>query len=278
MTERERAADAVFRFRILSIPGIRHGVTGRVSTLGADGNVSFLVGDDRQSIQANRRAWAAAVGVDPGRIVAARQVHGASVACVSKVDVGRGAWSGDDALPGFDALITDEPHLPLMALAADCVPLLFVDPARRAIGAAHAGWRGTVSDVAGETVRAMHERFGTDPADLLVGIGPSIGPCCYLVGDEVITMWRESGLDPAGTAVLAGPGQPIFDLWQANQLCLERAGVRSEHVEQPGVCTRCNADRYFSYRSRRRPRGLFGAIIMVDEEAGELRDDGSVTR
>jgi len=134
------------------------------------------------------------------------------------------------------------------------------------VAAIHAGWRGTVADVVGATIRTMQERLGCDPRDLIAGLGPSIGPCCYEVGDEVIEAWRATELDPDGLAVRRDGCRTIFDLWRANWTALVAAGVPADQIEVAGVCTRCNADRFFSHRSRRvtgAPPASFAAVIAL---------------
>ena len=168
-----------FMFSLLGRDGsLRHGITRRVQGLHHDGDMSFSTGGDPAAVYATRRAWARRIGVDPDALVASRQVHGANVSHVGARDRGRGARSPADAILATDALVTDVPGVPLLACVADCAPILLHDPVRGAIGLVHAGWRGTVADVAGATIRAMAGRYGTIPADLVAGIGPAIGPCC----------------------------------------------------------------------------------------------------
>lgn len=260
--------DLLLRFDILSRPGLRHGVTGRTPEMPLQGNLSFLVGSPApDDIVANRQSWLHAIPVALDRLVCARQVHGCAVAIVDEPDAGRGALRVDNALTGVDALITATLDLPLMVLSADCVPILLYDPVRRVAGAVHAGWRGTVLDVAGGTVRAMQSSFGCDPAHVLVGLGPSIGPCCYEVGPEVIRAWDESGLDPRRSAILEHDSHAVLDLWAANELALTKAGIPRENIERSAICTRCQAERYFSRRADHGVRGLFGAIIALDSES-----------
>lgn len=276
----------LFRFGILSSacattgrPGVIHGVTSRTPRLVAFGDVSYVTGSDSAAVAANRAAWSSEIGVDPARWVCAQQVHGSTVAAVVAGDAGRGAGSIATAIPGTDALVTSVPGLPLAVFCADCVPILMYDPVRRAIAAIHAGWRGTVSGVASAAVEALAENFGTEPADLLVGIGPSIGPCCYGVGSEVIESWRQVAVeriaaDAVERAIRTGANcsgsesKPAFDLWEANRLLLMAAGVPGEQIEIAGICTRCDSDRFFSHRAlsaRREAEGRFAAIIALAE-------------
>ncbi|MBX6342945.1 MAG: peptidoglycan editing factor PgeF, partial [Thermomicrobiaceae bacterium] len=191
-------------------------------------------------------------------------VHGAAVRVVEPGDAGRGAHSFADAIPGTDALVTATPGLPIAVFCADCVPILLYDPRHRVVAAVHAGWRGTVANVAGRAVATMRERFGTQPIELLAGIGPSIGPCCYEVGEEVESAWAAAGVDHDGVALRRESASLRFDLWRANALALQAAGVREERIEIAAVCTACHVDRFFSHRAERGRTGRFAAIIAVD--------------
>ncbi len=258
----------VRNFRLFTGQPVKHGVTTRTDLIPAGGDVSYVTGPDPVTVRRNRDRWAGAIGVEPSRLVCAQQVHGINVRLVVPDDAGRGYASFDDAIAGTDALITQSPELPLAVFCADCVPILLVDPVRRAIGAVHAGWRGTVADIAGQTIRAMGDSFGTDPADILAGIGPSIGRCCYQVGPEVIDAWNATGFDRPDRAVERGEGHRRFDLWRANTLALIAAGVPAHQIEVQGDCTRCRSDRYFSYRAQGKQAGRFAAIIALTSPDG----------
>ncbi|HET8630599.1 MAG TPA: peptidoglycan editing factor PgeF [Thermomicrobiales bacterium] len=253
------------RFALFAGLPLRHGVTRRAPGLHRDGDVSYATGGDPAAVYANRRRWLAAIGADAADVVAARQVHGARVAAVTAAARGRGARALADALPETDALVTDAPDLPLLLTYADCTPLLLYDPVRHVAGVAHAGWRGTVADVAGATVAALAERYGSRPADLLAGIGPAIGPCCYVVGAEVIGAWDALGL-PGDAVVRAVPDRPAqwyFDLPRANRLLLQRAGLLLEHIEDAATCTACRVADYFSHRAEHGRAGRFAAVIAL---------------
>ena len=152
-----------------------------------------------------------------------------------------------------------------MVLAADCVPVLMYDPRMRVIAAVHAGWRGTVGRIAAKTVERMREKFGCDPRDMLVGIGPSIGPCCFEVGEEVVEAALE-GLGDLKGLVETGkhPGKYQLNLWEANCRQLRQVGVEDARIEVAGICTVCHHDQFFSYRGDRGNTGRFGAGIMLN--------------
>ena len=259
---------APFTFELLArAGGLRHGITRRVPALHRDGDLSFVTGGDGAAVFATRRAWAGRIGIDAAAVVAARQVHGAAVAAVGAADRGRGARAIADAIPASDALITDAPGVPLLVCVADCAPILLHDPVRRAIGLVHAGWRGTVADVAGAAIRSMGERYGTDPADVVAGIGPAIGACCYVVGRDVVDAWAALGIDDGEVVrpLTERPDQWRFDLPRANRLLLERAGVPAAPIEDAATCTACHVDEYFSHRAEQGRAGRFGALIMLYE-------------
>jgi YfiH family protein len=237
---------ALFRFASLAgIAGVVHGVSGRSGGVSANElaslNVSFAVGDDPVGVLTNRRRLVGALGISEADVICAAQVHGTRVARVGRGKRGAGFAAREAAVAGVDALVTDESGVFLWLSFADCSPVLLFDPVHRAVGIAHAGWRGTVGDVVGNTVRTLTAEFGTDPSELLAGVGPAIGACCYEVGDEVA---RATGRLPRPEVALVatGEGKWHFDLVEANAQLLESAGVRPEGIERAGVCTSCRND------------------------------------
>jgi YfiH family protein len=170
---------------------------------------------------------------DTGRLLLMRQVHGTVVL--------HAPWDG---APEADAAVAEEPGLALGVATADCLPVLLVDPARGAVAAAHAGWRGTAAGVVARTVEALLAG-GSRPADLVAGIGPGIGPCCYEVGEEL-----RDAFGPDGEAFFRpGPrGRPHLDVRAANVRQLQDAGVRADRIHHVEDCTACRPDLYYSYR------------------------------
>ena len=148
-------------------------------------NMALHVGDDPALVWENRRRYFAALGLDAERICTIRQVHGTEIVRAVRRDAGRGARAYEDALADADAVITNDSGVPLMLCFADCVPVLLYDPVHHAAGVVHAGWKGTVAEIGRKTVQRMAETFGSRPQDILAGIGPSIGACCFEVGEEV---------------------------------------------------------------------------------------------
>jgi len=163
-------------------------------------------------------------------------------------------------VPGTDALITDVPGLPLGVIMADCVPVLVYDPDHHALGLAHAGWPGTVARLASKTVRAMTERFGSDPAALVAAIGPSIGPDEYEVGPDVIDQVRDAYEDAPVLREHPTPGKAFFDLWTANDYDLRSAGVQT--IEVANLSTARHLDEFYSWRVAK-DTGRFATIAML---------------
>jgi hypothetical protein len=202
------------------VPGLVHGFEQRLGPAGWEER------------DATRRRVASALQRS-GRLLLLKQVHGASVR--------RAPWSGR---PEADAAVAEAPGLLLGIETADCLPILIVDPVRRAVAAAHAGWRGTAAGVARAAVAALVES-GSRTEDLLAATGPGIGPCCYEVGDELRAAFGEGGAE----FFRPGPrGRPRLDVRAANERQLREAGIPEAHIHRVDDCTRCRADLYHSYR------------------------------
>jgi len=206
--------------------------------------------------------------MDAEQLVTLGQIHGADVQLATSGHAGWGAMPGSKQIGLGDALVTQDVGAVLMTLHADCQPILFVDPRRGrrrpVIGVAHAGWRGAIADVAGQTVRAMEVGYGTRAADVHVVLGPAIGPCCYEVGEEVAQAWRDRAGDAAGAALERSEERYTFSLRSANALLLTRAGIRAEQIETSTLCTRCEGRHWFSHRGQGSATGRFGAMITIE--------------
>jgi hypothetical protein len=238
----------------------RHGgvSAGRYATL----NLSFAVGDDAANVRENRRRVAAALGASPDTFVFAAQVHGHRVAVVSAADRGRGAVSADDAIGPADALVTTESGIVLAILVADCVPIVLYDPATHVLACVHAGWRGTLARTAQAALAAMRS-LGTRPRDVVAGIGPSIAPGAYQVGEEVANAAREAFGERAQTLLRpAGPGRWQFDLPAANRHGLRTAGVPDGQIHVAATPTGPDPGLFFSHRAER-PCGRFALVARL---------------
>ncbi len=277
MGDRTAPVDEVVLYRspVLALAGVVHGFperTGGVSTgPRASLNLGVRWGDDRSTVDENRRRLAAAAGYAPEQLVATRHVHGTAV------------WTVGGTLPDpaeFDGLVCDHVGPVLGAFAADCIPLLFADPDARVIGAAHAGWRGTVGGVAANVVARMVE-LGARADRIRVALGPSIGPCCFEVGPEVVEQFRAALGDVPGLVVdptaspfgdaarrvrapaVEGPHKDHLDLRVATRAIVERAGISGEHVDDRPPCTKCEAARFFSYRRDGKDGGVHMGFITL---------------
>ncbi len=231
----------------------RHGGVSRApfDTL----NLGGTVGDDPANVRENLRRVHVALGLDQVATVDARQAQADRVARVTAEN--RGTRISD-----VDGLITNERDIPLMLRFADCVPILFYDPAHKAIGIAHAGWRGTVGHVVTNTVKAMGEAFGTRPAELVACVCPSIGPCCYEIGPDVGER-VEHAFPGASDLLLRRNGSMHLDLWAANAHQLRTLGV--SQIEIAGLCTSDRTDEWYSWRREKGQTGRFAAIIALGE-------------
>jgi YfiH family protein len=217
-------------------------------------NLSTATGDSRDNIDENYRRMYGALGHSPADAVISRQVHGRSVAVISRAQRGR-------QLDDCDGLVTDAPGVVLLQRHADCAPILLYDPKCPAVGIAHAGWRGTLAGISVELVDVMCEAFGSRPGDLVAAIGPAIGVCCYDVGEEVQRAFVERHADARRWLRSGDDGKTRLDLWEANRALLEAAGVRQ--IEVAGICTACNVGNFYSARAENRMNGCFGALIAL---------------
>lgn len=226
-------------------------------------NLSILTEDDQSGVLENRKRFCNAVGIEPESLVGAKQVHRDRIYQVKKTDRGAGATTADTAIADTDALMTNERGIPLILFFADCVPVFLLDPIQRVVALAHAGWKGTVAKIAAKTVKAMEEKYGSCPADILAGIGPSIGPCHYEVDRPVIEEVKKAFaqdwpdlLEPSDKE-----GYARLNLWQANAKQLINIGIKPENITAAALCTYCYEDIFFSHR-----RGMAGrqaALIMI---------------
>lgn len=222
-------------------------------------NLALHVGDDAARVLRNRQRFAAALEVEAEKFTTCQQVHGSDVAVVTEDLIGKGALDLADTIAGIDALVTNLENVPLLLFYADCVPVLLADTRRRVIGLAHAGWRGTAAQIAAKTVQVMGGRFGSDPADIMAAIGPSIGACCYEVDDYVRDQF--SGYEEFFAA--QGNGKYQLDLQGVNKQQLIECGVAAGNIVVANVCTACNSDLFCSYRAEQGKTGRMGVCLSL---------------
>lgn len=240
-----------------AIPGLSHSITTREGGVSSGEysslNLAFHVGDEQGDVQQNRRILADALGYDAAALIAAQQVHGTTATVVTAGQRGRGAFDWDNALPDCDALIVGETGVPVLIQVADCAPILLVDPRHRVLAVVHAGWRGAVGKIASQTLELMQREFGTQGEDVWGGIGPSLCPACFEVGEEVAAQ------APPG-CVVAGYEKPHLDLPAIVRHDLIDHGVRPDSIETMPHCPRCANDMLFSHRGQNGKAGRFGLV------------------
>ncbi|WP_028978507.1 peptidoglycan editing factor PgeF [Sporocytophaga myxococcoides] len=239
---------------------INHFVSGRkggCSTGELGGlNLSFKVNDSELNVIQNRKLLSAAMNVAENHIVFPEQTHSDRVAVLRSLD-------DADALVNTDALVTNLKGVCIAVMSADCVPILLYDKKNMAVGAVHAGWRGTVSKILDKTIEAMEKEFGTKASDLIAGIGPSISPEIYEVGHEVIDA-AENAFGNISSMVNKREGKTFFNLWEANKFQLKSRQLNPDNIEIAGICTYQNADEFFSARKSQNKAGRFGAGIVIN--------------
>ena len=227
-------------------------------------NIALHRGDLEENVERNYEILADALGFDLESLVLTRQTHSDIVRVVTKNDA-----RGIDHLnyPECDALITNDAGCALVVFTADCTPILLWDSVTGAVGAVHAGWRGTVYDIAGKTVLAMRENFGCDPRNIRAAIGPNIGVCCFETDSDVPDLIRtqfgeetEKFIIPSAEKI----GKFHVDLKAVNAHALRRAGL--ENIEISDACTMCAPDRFWSHRITGTARGSQGAVIVCKGE------------
>lgn len=229
-------------------------------------NLSFTQGNEPDAVRENFARVAKVLGIESKDFVFSMQTHTTNIQKVGAADAGRGLTK-DLGISDIDGMITNEPGIVLSTFYADCVPLYFVDPVNKAIGLCHSGWRGTVGRIGKNLIEMMTKEYGTNPSDLITAIGPSICQDCYEVSADVAEEFeREFGasekLENKENLLYKKPNDKYqLNLWEANRIVLEEAGVKSEHINMPYVCTCCNPSVFFSHRASNGKRGNLGAFL-----------------
>ncbi len=244
---------------------VRHAFTtrhGGVSTGDcASFNTSFDRGDDPAAVTENMRRLCRSIGVDAKNLTYAKQTHTNNVRVISREDLGKGFIKPLD-YTDTDGLISDIAESVLITQYADCVPLIFYDTKKGVIANSHAGWRGTAKEIGRVTVERMVSEFGSNPADIIAGIGPSIGSCCYEVDTPVYEAFEQIGYLPMDELFSEkSDGKYMLDLKRANKYILMNAGIKEENIAVSDICTNCNHSHLHSHRYTAGKRGNLGMII-----------------
>ncbi len=234
--------------------------TGEYSSM----NLTFTRNDNPDNVRKNFELIAETAGMSTGSMVYAMQTHTVNVMEVTEKHKGMGI-TAERNFSDVDGLVTDIPGITLVTSHADCVPLYFVDPVRHAIGLSHSGWRGTVNNIALNTVKKLHELYGCRPENLVCFIGPSICSKCYEISEDVADEFKQAYGNKVYEGILfpeAG-GKYHLDLWKANYINLLNAGVRAENTSITEVCTCCNSNLLFSHRASGGRRGGMCAFLTL---------------
>lgn len=249
-----------------ALPFVRHGFSTRLGGVSegifASMNLSFTRGDDPAAVRENFRRFCTAAGMDDRQVVISAQEHHVQIRNVTADDRGRGV-DRERGYTDIDGLLTDEPGVVLCTQYADCVPLLFVDPVKRVVGTSHSGWKGTVARIGAVTVERMAADYGCRREDILAGVAPSIGPCCFEVDEPVYLAFQQAGLLDTGCFEAKAGGKYHLNLWEINRRILLEAGLSAEHVTVTDLCTRCRPDLFWSHRAAGAQRGSLAAFIAL---------------
>ncbi len=229
-------------------------------------NLSYTRGDKPENVDENFRRIAGILGCERNDFVLSHQTHTTNVRVITAEDKGKGIACERD-YEDVDGLITNVPGIVLSTFYADCVPLYFLDPVKKAIGLSHSGWRGTVAKMGKVTVEKMTAEYGCKPEDIIAVIGPSICVDCYEVSmdvaQEFIVAFKDAdNLDKI--VISKNEEKAMLDLWQANLAVLKEAGIPTENISLPDVCTSCNKDILFSHRASNGKRGNLGAFLVLN--------------
>jgi YfiH family protein len=248
----------LYRFAELDAAGVIHAVLTRQGGVSRGGfatlNLGHTVGDDPAAVEENHRRVYSALGVHQEQVVSPYQVHSADVRLVGKAHAGT-------VQPNTDGLLTTTPGVAIFFRFADCTPIVVFDPVRHAVGLIHAGWRGIARGVVPAAVEAFRRLAGSRVADMWAGIGPTIGPCCYEVGQDVAdAVVRSSG--NGNQLSQQRDGSIYLDLPSVVRVQLSREGVNQ--IEMSHQCTACNTEEWFSHRAEKGHTGRFGIVVMLE--------------
>lgn len=247
---------------------VKHGFSTRIGGVSegiwSSMNLSFSRGDEEKAVRENFRRMAKALDVEADSFVFSQQTHTTNVRKVTLEDKGKGFTEPLD-YHDVDGLVTNVPGLCLTTFYADCVPLFFIDPVHKAIGLSHSGWRGTVGKMGQATLQKMKGEYGTNPSDVIAAIGPSICQDCYEVSEDVILEFQSAFDEKHWDSLYCKKenGKYQLNLWKANEIILEEAGVRKENIAVTNLCTCCNSETLFSHRASQGKRGNLAAFLAL---------------
>ena len=249
--------DSFYHFEHLSAEkSLIHAVTQKKGLEPFEFSLALHTGEETNKIISNRDKLSKMLSLPNDAVfITANQTHSNNIAVIESKEM-RGWHSMDDAVKDCDAMITNLENVILTILTADCVPILLYDRKKRVVAAVHAGWRGTESGIVAKTVEQMKEKFSSDPGDIIAGVAPAIGKCCYEVGEDVAEHFGkyDKYLDTKGEKYM-------LDLPGINREQMLEAGLKKENIEMSGICTACENSEYFSYRAEKGCSGRFMSMI-----------------
>jgi YfiH family protein len=240
-----------------SLPWLRHGFSTRHGGVSGTLNLQEASWDSTDRVQQNRRRFLAALQMDASSLFTMHQTHSNRVHVIKNLEDSKNWLEGD-------AFITRVENAALAIKTADCLPVLIADPIHVAVGAVHSGWRGTLLRILPNTIQAMQQTFGSDPAELLIAVGPGIRACCFEVGAEVVQLFKESYPESAfAQPILERPEKYLIDLVKILQIQMDAVGILPQNRHDLGICTCCNTQDFFSYRAEGFASGRMMAIIGI---------------
>ena len=225
-------------------------------------NLSYTRGDDRAAVDENFKRFTSVIHMDWQKIVSTDQTHTSNVRVVTEKDAGHGIVRPKEYFD-VDGQITNVPGLPLISYHADCVPLFFVDPVKKAIGLSHSGWKGTVARIGANTIHLMNKHYGSDPKDIVCVIGPSICQKCYEVSEDVAKAFEKEFRMSEHLMYKKPNNKYQLNLWEANYQVLIDAGILPEHITITEWCTGCHPDLLWSHRKSGNDRGSLAAFLCL---------------
>ena len=249
---------------------VKHGISTRFGGVSSgifeSMNLNFTRGDEKDKVVENYKRICDAIGVDVDKLVCTYQTHSNNVIKVGEAPLEK-FYVGYKTAIGVDGAVTNVPGVDVTTSFADCVPMLFVDPVKKCIGLSHAGWRGTVGRIAKITIDKMISEYGSKASDIVCCIGPSICKDCYEVSDDVHEEFKANlsnrlvyeAFDDRG--IIDGRHKYLLDLWQANRIICQEAGLRDYNIHLPDICTSCNPSLLFSHRASKGRRGNFNVFL-----------------
>ena len=221
-------------------------------------NLGYTVNDTPKNVSQNLKLLATAIDIEKSQMVFPKQTHSASIGIVKSVH---------EIFPETDALITNIPGICICIKTADCTPILLYDPVQKVAAAIHSGWKGAIQKISGRTIRIMQKEFGTEPKNIIAGIGPSIGPEVYEVGPELVEMFNKSFRKSHVITPIKDSEKGFLDLWKTNKQILIESGIKEDKIEISEMCTFSNSELFYSARRDKNNTGRLASGIMIKEQA-----------